>query len=191
MQVAQLAQVGTYLYLKPQTTVHDIAYPHDSGFDLRKLDFCPRFPAAVCQCCCFPCHNACSLPELCLPTDLGLACVPCQSTCVGSARIPYSRFGLHPLSQCLCFPYLCPLLHVLSSSRSALPALPDFPNCNLDVWVATMGDISHSPTKFGDALIVMYHRNLYLICHRSTLCFYFVPWHSHVMPSLKSRPCGP
>lgn len=70
MQVAQLAQVGTYLHPKPPATVHSIAPHCDSSFHHRKLDFTffPMSLASVCLCCsisycssCIACLCCCSL----------------------------------------------------------------------------------------------------------------------------------
>lgn len=103
--------------------------------------------------------------------------------------VPVRSWVLLPLSRDLCWFCVFPTC-VLYYRKSPLSALLDFSSCILDVSVVTVENVSHFPTKLGDALIAIYRRSLDMICYRPISFSHLVPWHFCVMPSLKSLPCG-
>lgn len=181
LQVVQLARVGIHLH-SPKKIRFSSLHPQPTSACIPNLRLptqsaCVAVASPVAICLCLPKFY---LPlSACRNSYLRPACIPYRRFLCCSACIPCRRFSLRPLTQ------------ILPSSSNVLPALPTFPNRNLDVSATTMGDVSHSPTKFGDALITMYRRNLDLIYHKSISFSHFVPWHSRDMPSLKLWPCGP
>lgn len=140
---------------------------------------------------------------------IGLTYVPCCSVCGLASVICNSAcvsLYLHPLPQVVPsyhstlsllpdFPNLHLLPHEVTSSHGVLSALLDFTNHNLDISVTTVGDVGHSPIKLGDAFIVMCHRSLGWIFHRSTSFFsiyaMIVPRHAkpQVTPLWSMTPC--